>query len=429
MLVLIALPSLAKAQCLQAPVKDLTAGTVISVSNVDELQNAVRNAVSGTTIQILPGQYRLTTTLYVRVPDVVITGDPANCDAVQLIGRGMENSDFGDVRSGVWIDADGVTVANLTVRDTYFHTIELNSGPDDIYIYNVRLVNAGTQFIKGNSNGGFGLGADRGRVEYTVMEYLNGPPMTDRGIGTGYSNGVDVHGGADWQIRNNLFKNFHTPDHADFLHNPAILMWNGSSNTISENNTFINVDRAIAYGLVGRENDHQGGVIKNNFIYMAPGLYSANRTLNSDAPIINWSSPGTKIAHNTVRTNGNMPKSIEIRFNSQGAEVINNLVDATILHRDGSAFVSQGNGTIQSGAFVNESAGDLHLSKTNAARYLTGARLSDVTTDFDGDPRGTSIVYIGADAIASEIGLVPVNGVNLMPIMMLLEEDETNIKQ
>ncbi len=418
-----ALPSASMAQCQPAPVQDVAKGTIITVSTVDQLQNAVANLASGTTIQIQPGQYRLTTTLYIRRPNVVITGIPGNCAAVEIIGRGMENTNFGDVRSGVWIDADNVTVANLTIRDTYFHTIELNSGPDDIYIYNVRLVNAGTQFIKGNSNGGFGLGADRGRVEYSVMEYLNGPPMTDRGIGTGYSNGVDVHGGADWQIRNNLFKNFHTPDNADFLHNPAILMWNGSSNTVSENNTFINVDRAIAYGLVGRENDHQGGIIKNNFIYMAPGLYSASRTVNSDAPIIIWSSPGTLIAHNTVRTNHNMPKSIEIRFNSPGVQVVNNLVDTTILHRNGSAFVSQGNGNIERGAFIDESAGDLHLSKSNAAIYYTGTRLSDVATDIDGHARGTSTVYIGADAVANEIGQVPVNTVDISPIIMLLEED------
>jgi len=136
-----------------------------------------------------------------------------------------------------------------------------------------------------------------------------------------------------------------------------------------------------------------------------------------------WSSPGTKIAHNTVRTNGNMPKSIEMRFNSPGVEVINNLVDARILHREGGAFAKQGNVDIQSGAFVNEAQGDLHLSKATAARYFTGERLAYVATDFDGDDRGNSIVYVGADAITMTTLPTQVNKVVMMPIMMLLEDD------
>lgn len=419
MILLLAGSAAANAQCQPGPVKDLSTGTVVTVSSVDQLQNAVANLASGTTIRVMPGQYRLTTTLYVKTSNVVITGDPANCAAVELIGRGMDNANFGAVGSGIWINSNNVTVANLTIRDVYYHSIELNGGPDDIRVYNVRMIDAGEQFFKSSSNGGFGLGGDRGRVEFSVMEYLNGPPVTDHGGGIGYTNGVDVHGGADWQIRNNLFKNFHTPDTADHLFSPAILMWNGSSNTLSENNTFINVDRAIAYGLLDRANDHSGGVIKNNFIYLAPNLYSENRKNNSDAPIIAWSSPNTKIFHNTIKTNNNTLKSIELRFTSPNVEVINNLVDAPIVYREGNEYTSRGNGTIQSGAFVNESVGDLHLAKSKAASYRTGKRLPEVSTDIDGQARGASVVYIGADSVAS--GTVKQFGI--APILLLLDKD------
>ena len=88
------------------------------------------------------------------------------------------------------------------------------------WIYNVRLLDAGEQFIKGSS-GGFGIGVDDGVVEYTIMAYTNGPPSTNHGGGTGYTNGVDIHGGDGWLISNNLFKNFHTPDGSDHLWKPC----------------------------------------------------------------------------------------------------------------------------------------------------------------------------------------------------------------
>lgn len=55
-------------------------------------------------------------------------------------------------------------------------------------------------------------GADNGRVGYSVIEYTAGPPKTDHGGGIGYTNGIDVHTGKNWVIRNNLIRGFHTPD-------------------------------------------------------------------------------------------------------------------------------------------------------------------------------------------------------------------------
>lgn len=421
LLLALMMPAISAGQCLPAPSKDFAVGNEVIVSNINELHNAIANLTSGTTLRLMPGQYELSTTLYIREPNVVITGDAQNCAAVELIGRGMENANFGAVGSGVWIDANNVVVANLTIRDVYYHAVELNGGPDDIQIYNVRMIDAGEQFVKSSSAGGFGQGSDRGRVEYSIMEYLSSPPLTDHGGGTGYTNGVDVHGGADWQINNNLFKNFHTPDHADHLWNPAILMWNGARNTVSANNLFINVDRAIAYGLVNRENDHRGGVIKNNMVYMSPGLYSQSRKNNSDAPIIAWSSPGTRILHNTIRTRNNTLKSIELRFASAGVEVVNNLVDAPIVYREGRAFLRQGNADIESGAFVNESIGDLHLAKASANHYRSGTRLPDVSTDFDGDARGPTLVYVGADSYQEITNPNPRRQV-LPPLLLLLDD-------
>jgi hypothetical protein len=167
--------------------------------------------------------------------------------------------------------------------------------------------------------------------------------MIDRGGGAGYTNGIDVHAGANWVIRNNHFENFHAPDHADHLWAPVVLMWNGARDTVVENNTFVNVDRAIAFGLLDRSMDHSGGAIRNNRIDYAEGLYSAQRRRGSDGAIIVWSSPGTIVEGNEVFTRGNLNRSIEFRFDTSGASAINSTVDAPIGTRDGGTYEGSGN--------------------------------------------------------------------------------------
>ena len=126
----------------------------------------------------------------------------------------------------------------------------------------------------------------------------------------------------------------HTPDaDSSNLWNPAILIWDNSSNVTMDGNTIINCDRAIAFGLgppsSGDAND--GGIIRNNFIYQAPGLFSATRAADSDGQIIAWDSPdSTQILFNTILTDGNSTDSLQLRYTTTGAVVEDNLADAPI---------------------------------------------------------------------------------------------------
>jgi len=260
-------------------------------------------------------------------------------------------------------------------------------------------VNSGQQFVKSNPKD-FGKGVPRGTVEYSTFKYTDGPSLLDRnGSGKGYTNGLSVHAGIGWRISNNIFRDIHTPDNADHLTNAAVLVWNGARETTTENNVFINVDRAISYGLSEKGFDHRGGVIRNNMVFMSPGLYSKARRAYADAPIIVWDSPSTKVIHNSVLTNGNYPNSIQLRFKTTAVEIAYNLTDAPIKHRDGSYFTENKNVvTAISSWFVDPEAGNLRL-KTTVPEVLDKVRRHRLApTDIDGQKRPTGrTVDIGAD--------------------------------
>src|SRR5690606_1552477 len=117
-----------------------------------------------------------------------------------------------------------------------------------------------------------------------------------------------------------------------------VYFWNRSSNTLIERSKFINCGRAVAFGLMQRTDgtfDHSGGFIRNNMIAVLPGRLGAAQIADSDAQILAWQSPGAKILHNTVLTNGQMGEAVRVRFESAGVEVRNNLADDSIRAMDG----------------------------------------------------------------------------------------------
>jgi hypothetical protein len=341
---------------------------------------------SNKTIVIAPGTYRLTGPLYINgsFTNVGIRGATNNPDDVVLQGGGMSDA---SVPYGIWAggNVQGITIANLTIRDIHFHPIMLNAGAQSPLVHNVHLINAGQQFIKSNPDGSGG-GVNNGIVEYSTLEYAT--TSVDA-----YTNGVDVHTGRDWIVRNNLFRNIRAPQGQ--LAGPAILMWNGSSGSIAEGNTFINCQREIAFGLIERSpDDHSGGIIRNNFVYRAGSVAG-------DAAIGVFDSPNTQVLHNTIFVSGGYPSPIEYRFaNTTGVVIRNNLLDGAVQARDGASGSVSGNVTTASAAlFVNPSQGDLHLKSTaTVAIDRAGAAIANSPSDFDGDVRPLgSAADVGAD--------------------------------
>jgi hypothetical protein len=321
---------------------------------------------------------------------VALRGASGNADDVVLVGPGMTNANYGNAPFGVWTggNVQGVTIAGLTIRDFYYHPIIFNAGTQSPHVYNVRLVNAGQQFIKSNPDGNGG-GVNDGLVEYTVIEY----DSTSR---DSYTNGVDVHTGRNWTIRHSLFRNIRAPQGQ--LAGPAILMWNGSSGSVAEANSFIDCQREIAFGLIdrGSPHDHSGGIVRNNFIYRSASV-------SGDVAIGVFDSPNTQVLHNTALIGSAYPNALEYRFaGTAGAAIVNNLFDAAIQARDGATAAVSGNyANASASLFVNPAAGDLHLKATATVAIDKVALQANCTTDWDGRPRP---VGAAADIGASEFG-------------------------
>jgi hypothetical protein len=364
----------------------------VSVATVAQLQTAVAALTSGTTILVAPGVYRLTRELQIgnRVTNVGIRGATGNRADVIILGTGMKTP---GVNIAVKVmNAQDVLIADLSIGETYWHPIQLQGerGAERVHVSNVRLFDAGQQFLKSTVDAKAPDGVDDVLVENSLIEFTTiGPDL-------GYTEGIDVHHGARWTIRRNVFRNIRVPPAATYRNRPAILIWSGSRDALVDSNTIINCERGIILGAgpqAGYSHSHSGGMIVNNFIYRTDRV-------NADAGITVWDSPGTRVFHNTIIQNGTYPDAIDYRFpGSNGVEIINNLTDGAIQARDGAQGVVHDNVTRATSAlFVNAAAADLHLTGSASAAIDRGVRLSSVPVDWEGDSRTSDAAPdLGAD--------------------------------
>jgi hypothetical protein len=374
-------------------------GAIVDVATVAQLQAAVASLTSGTTIRVAAGQYRLTQELRIGngVTNVALVGATGNRADVVILGGGMATA---GVNIAVKVEnAQDVRIADLSIGETLWHPIQLKgeSGTERVRVSNVRLFDAGQQFLKSTVNVQAPNGVDDVIVENSLVEYTNIGPAD------GYTEGIDVHHGARWIIRYNVFRNIRVPTTATYRSRPAILIWSGSRDSIVHGNTIINCERGIIFGQGGQSSyghSHTGGQIYNNFIYRTDPV-------NADSGISLWDSPGTRVFHNTVIQNGTYPVAIEYRFASTtGVEIRNNLTDGSILQRDGATGVVSDNFTqATSSLFVNASAANLHLVSTATAAIDRGGSVSGAGTDIDGESRPNGAAPdLGADEF---VGIAP----------------------
>ena len=364
-------------------------GGTITVGTVAELQNAVATANSlggNTTILVQDGTYTLNDTLYVNAPNVTIAGQSG--DRTKVIIQGDAMSADARVKNLVRAAASNFKISDLTLQKSGWHLLQIvgESDADNAVVKNVIFRDAYEQMFKGSiDQSNYNNTADNGLIENSLFEYT-------AGIGPQYYiGGIDVHGGKNWVVRNNVFRSIISPSQTVAEH--AIHFWNYAAGMIVEKNVIINCDRAIGFGLDGR--GASGGVIRNNMIY-----HAANAGQFADVSIYLVESPGTQVYNNTIFMENSYPRSIEYRFAStSNVLIVNNLTNKPIMARDGSTGTVGSNVTTASSSwFANPVQGNLHLVATNANVVDRGQTVVGLADDFDGDtrPQGPGI-DIGAD--------------------------------
>ncbi len=370
-------------------------GTTVSVSTVSELQNAVNNAAAGDTILIADGVYHLDG-VYLRIdtPDVTLRSASGNREAVILDGNYITTEI-------IQIVASDVTVADVTLREAYYHPIHVmttDAGDTlNTLIYNVHIIDPGEQAIKINPAADDTY-PDDGVIACSHIELTDaGRPFIRNNC---YTGGIDAHQAEGWTIRDNLIEGFWCESG---LSEHGIHLWRGCRDTLVERNTLRENARGIGFGLVtsgeartyddnpcpsasGGYVDHYGGIIRNNFVFASDADLFASQ-FGFDCGICLWQACGAQIFNNTVVSTQAPFSSIEWRFDNTNVELRNNLVSHNLRDRGGTAVLTNNLQNVPLSLFVNAANGDLHLRSTAAAAIDQATPLAEVSDDLDGQAR------------------------------------------
>ena len=304
---------------------------------------------------------------------MTIRGASGNRDAVVIQGQG-----YGTASEGLMIQTSNVTIADLTLTGMRNHGVSIKGelGAEAPHIYNVHLYDIGTQHIKGTP----GDGVHDGVVACSKIGYTPG------GVQGDYINGIDIHGGVDWIVRDNELYNIWGDGTGCEVDvdcgtyqpggGPAILFWNGSSGTVVERNRIVDSFRGIALGFGSA---HPGGVVRNNFFF---------QTQDGDAGIQINGGSDIQVDHNTVILGGSYPGAVEV-WNSSNLLVRNNLLSQPVWNRGSTTYTDAGNKTNGSAADL-AAIGDPHLASTSAAiDFSSTVALAVDDIDGTGRPQGS----------------------------------------
>ena len=365
---------------------------IITVSTIAELEAAILAARSGDIIEIVDGVYQLTTGNGIIIQDktnLTIRSQSDYRDGVVIKGLGINSIDTSFVFK--LYNSPCVTIESLTVKDVYWHHIQINDGSSYFILRNLVMVDAGESPVKVTSPGGIGPFSDYGLVDNCWIGF------TDYGARSSVE-GIDIIASVGTVIRNCEFYRIRMAG------GPANVGWGvfakcNAQDTVIENNYFEETDIPISFGNGGcpsvsaRYGDityqHRGGIIRNNVV-----------NGSKDNAIHINSSLNFKIYNNTLwSTYPGGESSIDVRFNSDGW-IYNNICSEGYRLRDGGTACFAANiWFADSTLFVDQPGGDFHLKSTAVGAINQGIEiLADVYCDMDWEHRPAGkMIDIGAD--------------------------------
>lgn len=295
----------------------------IYVKSINQLAIAVSKANKTGHVKIIlaPGIYEQSKTISITAPYITLTSSDMRPERTIIKGSGMQKTK--GVDNLIRVSGHHFTLDGISLRNSGNHLIQIAGEQNADYpvLRNCVLQDAYEQMVKVSYNRNTGIASDFGLIENCHFEYT-------QGIGPQYYiGGVDVHGGQDWVVKNNTFIGIASPEKKIAEH--AIHFWNNTQNIRVENNTIVNCDRGIGFGMPNRPNF--GGLIHNNLI-----LHANNSHPRADTGIVLEESQGTIVTNNRILLLHNYANAIEYRFKqTKNVLIKNNIVNKRIRSRNG----------------------------------------------------------------------------------------------
>lgn len=385
-----------------------SAGSMISVSTVRQLEKAIDAATPGTVIELEPGDYMFhgynIPVTRAGAPGMPITVRAGRLGAVRLHFDLVEGF---LVAAPYWsfqnLDIDGVCSSDSRCEHA-FHVV----GPArHVVIQNSRVRNFNAPV---KINGVRGDYPDDGSLLHNAF-YNDGPRRTSNPVTL--IDAVAVNG---WRVAGNIIADF-AKGRGNHVSYAAFFKGNGTGNVFDGNlvrcqwhhRGGTRVGLSFGGGGTGKSScrdgvcplEHRGGVMRNNIIIDC-----------SDVGIYLNKSADTLIANNAlIATHG-----IDVRYKQSDARIINNVIDGRILERAGGKASAEANlvstvsavllKRVSDGLYADALEGDFRL-KAPKAIMGRGTQVGPGVADICGEPLNAERPDIGPFQYTAQMRCTP----------------------
>ena len=378
----------------KAPPLPKPQGPVIEVANVPELIKALDEVKPGGTIFLDDGRYMMPRYVEIKTDNVSLRGKSGVPERVIIDGAESRHGELVGITS-----CSGVTIADLTIQNIKYNGFKINSQTNvqDLTIYNCIIHNIWQRGVKGvkvPKTDRDRIRPKRHRIQYCLF-YNDRPKRLsdDPGdiAGGNYIGGIDVMYPTGWTISDNVFVGING---ATREARGAVFIWHDARNCIVERNIIINCDAGICLGNPHRDEETTihctGCIARNNFI--------TNATEGGIVPVY---TKDCKILNNTIHEkNSRQGRLIRAVFDNDGLLIANNLISGPKIRNESKSEIKFANNLEKdlADAFINPTQGNLHLKSKLDEVIDRAAKLEEVTTDIDNQPRDQK-PDIGADEL------------------------------
>lgn len=304
------------------------------VSSLSGLQTAIDNASTGETIILEPGVYHQSRPIRIQGKQyLTISGATHDYNDTVIRGPGMNDA---SLQSNIRINnADDITLENFTVRDSYYHGVQVNNNSDRLTADNLRTLDNGESGFKITSPtnaSGPSAYSDNGTIENCWIGF------TDAGRRS-VVEGVDIVAGNGWHLLGNHFVNVRRADGGPAY--AAFAKGNAHDAVFADNeveNSFIGLSfggggtAGIYFRNADTRYETRGGVIRDNIIHDTDdaGIY-----LNKARDFL--------VHGNIVLRSGAGTGAIETRFTQSSGTIRGNQVSGPIKKRGGGHAITANN--------------------------------------------------------------------------------------